>query len=95
MSEHHSHPTYAQYIMIFAALAILTALTVAISYTSLGHGVKLFLAFGIASVKVFLVGLIFMHLRFETRTIIIFALSPLVLAIIFMLAISPDIGIAG
>ena len=93
MAEHEHHgPSTKNYIMIFVALAILTTMTVLISYTSLGAGTKAFLAFSIASIKALLVALIFMNLRFEPRTIIIFAVSPIVLAIWFIMAIRPDIG---
>ncbi len=96
MIEHSDHGhSYKDYVMVFAALAGLTAVTVALSYTGLGEGVKTFLAFTIATVKVILVALLFMHLRYEPRTIIIFAVAPIALAILFILAIAPDVGISG
>ena len=94
MSE-HGHPTYKNYVSIFVAMIILTTATVAISKTGLSEGTRMFLAFAIASVKTLLVATIFMHLKFETRTIIILATVPVLLAIMFILAISPDIGVAG
>jgi cytochrome c oxidase subunit 4 len=81
--------------MVFVALGVLTAITVGISYAGFGAKLSEFLAFTIASLKALIVAMLFMHLRWEPRTIIIFAIAPVVLAIIFMLAISPDIGIAG
>lgn len=93
MTEHSKHaPSYLNYVMVFVGLAVLTALTVMISYTSLGHGTREVFAIAIAVLKALLVALFFMHLRFETRTIVVFAVSPVILAIIFILAISPDIG---
>ena len=94
MSE-HGHPTYKNYISIFVALIILTTATVAISKTGLSEGVRMFLAFAIASVKTLLVATIFMHLKYEKKMLLIFATVPLVLAILFILAISPDIGVVG
>ena len=94
MEEHGHHgPSYRNYLMIFMALAILTGLTVLISKTGLGQGTKTFLAFTIASVKTLLVATIFMHLKFEKSTLVVFAIVPIVLALLFILAISPDIGI--
>ncbi len=94
MQEHEHHgPSYRNYIMIYVALAVLTAATVALSGTSLGPGVRTFLAFAIATVKTLLVALIFMHLKFEKSTLVVFAIVPVVLAIFFILATSPDIGI--
>jgi caa(3)-type oxidase subunit IV len=94
MSE-HAHPSYKNYVGIFISLAILTAATVAISKTGMSHGVREIFAFGIAALKTVLVATIFMHLKFETKTIIIFATVPVGLAILFILAISPDVGLAG
>lgn len=91
MSE-HGHPTYKLYVTVFIILAVLTAVTVLLSKTGMGDGTKIFLAFTIASVKTVLVATIFMHLKYETKTIVIFATVPVVLAIMFILAIAPDIG---
>jgi caa(3)-type oxidase subunit IV len=63
-----------------------------ISYSGLAMNVRTTLAFIIAAIKAVLVGLIFMHLRFERRTIVIFAVSPILLAFVFILAIAPDIA---
>ena len=93
MTEHEHHgPTTKNYIMVFVALAVLTTITVLISYSPLGAGTKEFFAFAIATIKTLLVASIFMHLRFEPRTIVIFAISPVLLALWFILAIKPDIG---
>ncbi len=94
MSE-RGHPTYKNYVSIFVALIVLTTATVAISKTGLSEGVRMFLAFAIASVKTLLVATIFMHLKYEKKTILIFATVPILLAIFFILAISPDVGVVG
>jgi caa(3)-type oxidase subunit IV len=94
MNEHAAHhgPSYRHYVAIFVSLAILTAATVLISYSGLAMNVRTTLAFIIAAIKAVLVGLIFMHLRFERRTIVIFAVSPILLAFVFILAIAPDVA---
>ena len=94
MSEHTHGPSYKDYIMIFIGLMVLTTATILISYTGFGEGLKTFLAFAIATVKALLVALIFMHLRYEKGTIVIFAVAPILLAVLFILAISPDVGVA-
>ena len=53
----------------------------------------MFLAFTIATIKALLVAVIFMHLKYENRILTIFAVVPVILAILFIVAISPDIGI--
>lgn len=96
MNEHEHHgPTTTTYLMVFGVLAVLTTLTVVISYSGMADKTKEILSFVIAGAKALLVALIFMHLRFESRIIAVFAIVPVLLAILFILAISPDIGIAG
>ena len=51
-------------IAVFAALILLTLLTVAATKIDLGAG-NLVVALGIASIKAALVGLYFMHLRYD------------------------------
>jgi cytochrome c oxidase subunit IV len=49
---------------VFAALMVLTAITVGISYVDLGE-VNLIVALGVATLKATLVALYFMHLRYD------------------------------
>ena len=88
----HHGPSYRNYVVVFVGLAVLTAITVAMSYSGLSHEVRTFLAFLIALTKACLVALIFMHLKFEKRLLAIFAVAPVILAIFFIIAIAPDIG---
>jgi len=93
MDEHEKHgPSYRQYAIVFAGLAVLTAITVAVSYSSLAESTRVAIAFTIAGVKTLMVAMIFMHLRFESRPIVVFAIMPVLVAMIFILAIAPDIG---
>ena len=63
------------YILVWAALMVLTAVTVAVSYVHLGM-MNVVVALAIASVKASLVALFFMHLRYESRLVLGFALTP-------------------
>ena len=58
------------YVMVFAALAVLTVVTVAISYLELSTGAAIGVAMVVATVKASLVALYFMHLISEERVII-------------------------
>jgi cytochrome c oxidase subunit 4 len=58
------------YIGVFAALAVLTVVTVAASYLDLSSGEAFFLAIIIASVKGTLVAGYFMHLFSEKTTVL-------------------------
>lgn len=53
------------YLVVFAALLVLTALTVAVSLLSLPHAVAIALGVAIATAKAALVALFFMHLKYE------------------------------
>ncbi len=50
---------------VFAALMVLTAITVAVSYYDFGS-LNLIVALGVAAIKAALVALWFMHLRYES-----------------------------
>ena len=65
MSDSKAHVASPRYTWVFAALVILTALEVGASY--LPSGVRLPLLLVFALVKVLLVVLYFMHLRFDNR----------------------------
>ena len=73
MEEHG--PGNVGYIAVWAALVVLTAATVAVSYVHLGM-MNIVVALLIASVKASLVALFFMHLRRESRLVWGFALTP-------------------
>jgi cytochrome c oxidase subunit 4 len=64
------------YIAVFAALLLLTVITVLVSYVDLGLG-NVAVAMAIASVKASLVALFFMHLKSEDRLVWGFALVPI------------------
>lgn len=63
------------YVVVWAALIVLTAGTVAVSYVHLGM-MNVVVALLIASVKASLVALYFMHLRHEKGLVWGFALTP-------------------
>jgi len=74
MKEHGSGT--GTYILVCAALLVLTVITVAVSYVHLGT-MNVVVALLIASVKASLVALFFMHLRYESGLVWGFALTPL------------------
>ena len=72
MSEHSMEDIKSHvkvYILVFAALAVLTIVTVAASYLNLSTGEAIFLALSIASIKGSLVASYFMHLITEKALI--------------------------
>lgn len=57
------------YLVVFVSLAVLTLVTVGVSYLELSTGMAIALALAIASVKGFLVAGYFMHLLSEKKLI--------------------------
>ncbi len=79
---HVPHPlSYRLLVGIWAALMVLTALTVAVAQVDLGF-LNIVAALGVASVKASLVVFVFMHLKYENRTLkAMVALAFVILAI--------------
>jgi cytochrome c oxidase subunit 4 len=72
--EQHGHEDIAKhvrvYVMVFVALACLTAVTVGVSYIHMGsHWMNIVVALVIASIKASLVAAYFMHLVSEKKVI--------------------------
>jgi cytochrome c oxidase subunit 4 len=87
MAAEHKHPNY---MAIFWYLAILTALELAVIFLPFGKFANGVLLCGLALGKATLVAMYFMHLRFETRTLGMIAVTPLVIATLLVFVILPD-----
>ncbi len=72
------------YMMVFASLAVLTVVTVAVSYIELPTAYAIAVALVVASVKGSLVGLYFMHLISERNTIYWLLLLTVVFFVVLM-----------
>jgi cytochrome c oxidase subunit 4 len=83
MSEQHPSSAYGHYVLIWAGLVALTALTVALAGVSLGRWV-IITALTIAGIKSALVLFKFMHLQSEERVFRLFVLVALVTFTIFI-----------
>ncbi|MCJ7676565.1 MAG: cytochrome C oxidase subunit IV family protein, partial [Anaerolineales bacterium] len=72
-----------QYLLVFAALAVITAIEIAMTQTSIAASLAnaLFLAFSLA--KATLVAAFFMHLRDDSRIYTAIFLLPVVLVLAF------------
>jgi len=81
------------YIGVFVALAVLTVVTVGVSYLDLPTGYAITLAMIVASIKAFLVAGYFMHLMSEEKVIIwLLALSAAFLVFLFVLPLVTELG---
>lgn len=76
------------YYLVFAALAALTGLTVAVSYLRLPMSKAVAMALLVATVKAGLVAAVFMHLRAEKK--IIWMVLAFAAAFFFVLLLSPS-----
>jgi len=88
MATAHKEPNY---IGVFWWLLALTILEIAVIYMPVARMIIVILLIGLALSKASLVGLYFMHLKFERFTLGLVALTPLVLCLFLILMISPDI----
>jgi cytochrome c oxidase subunit IV len=83
----HKHPNY---MAIFYYLAILTAVELAIIFMPIP---KVLIAIGLCVLAVWkatLVAMYFMHLKLETRTLGLIAVTPLAIATLLVFVLLPD-----
>ncbi len=89
MTTAHAEPNY---IGVFWWLLGLTIIEIAVIYMPLARLVIVILLVGLALSKAALVGLYFMHLKFERSTLGLIALTPLILCVFLILMLLPDIS---
>jgi len=85
--EQVQHPKHPNYLAVFLGLALLTALDLGIAFLPWPKRTIVLLLIGLAVWKALLVGLYFMHLKFESNRIRILAVAPLPLAVILVVAV--------
>jgi len=85
-TEAHKHPNY---MAIFWFLAILTVIEIALIYMPLAKFTIGVLLCALALGKAALVAMYFMHLRFETRTVGMIAIVPLLIATLLIFVLLP------
>jgi cytochrome c oxidase subunit 4 len=88
MSATHQEPNYMH---VFYALAILTAVEIGVVFLPIAKLVIAAMLIILALVKAALVAMYFMHLKFEKRTLGIIALTPLILCTLLIIALLPDL----
>jgi cytochrome c oxidase subunit IV len=86
-TSEHKHPNY---MTIFWYLAVLTAVELAVIFLPLGKLTIGVLLCALAVTKAALVAMYFMHLRFETRTLGLVAITPLAIATLLIFVLLPD-----
>lgn len=83
----HKHPNY---MTIFWYLTVLTVIELGVIFMPLGKFTIGVLLCALALGKASLVAMYFMHLRFETRTLGLIAVTPLAIATLLIFLLLPD-----
>jgi len=86
-AKSHEHPNY---MAIFWILAILTVVEIAVVFLPFGKLVNGTMLCALAVTKAAMVAMYFMHLKFETRTLGLIAVTPLAIATLLVFVILPD-----
>ena len=87
MAGEHKHPNY---MAIFWTLAILTVVELGVVFLPFGKMINGTLLCSLAVAKAAIVAAYFMHLKFETRTLGMVAVIPLVIATLLVFLLLPD-----
>jgi len=80
----HAHPNY---ILIWVFLAVLTAVELTVAFLPWPKTILILILLGMAFWKAALVGLYYMHLRFEPNRLRILAIAPLPLFAVLVCAV--------
>lgn len=86
----NNHPTTRLYLLVFAALIVLLAVTVAVAFVSLGR-LNVVVALLIASLKALLVILFFMHVRYSSRLTWLFVAGGFLWLVILLVFTASDV----
>ena len=84
MEAGHKHPNY---IGVWAGLAFLTLVELGVAFLTWSKLLVILILVALALWKALMVALYFMHLRFEGNRMRIFAIAPLPLAVIVVIAV--------
>jgi cytochrome c oxidase subunit IV len=85
-AEHADHKA-PNYVAVWAGLAVLTMVELAVVYLGLPRHVMIVSLVVLAIWKALMVALYFMHLRFEPKRLLYVVLAPLPLAVILVFAV--------
>jgi caa(3)-type oxidase subunit IV len=93
MDQHGvQHNSTKAILIVFMGLAVLTGLTVLLSYAGLPHTLAVAVAFLISATKCTLIASYFMHLRFETKKILYMVLVALFFVIVLVGSLLQDLA---
>lgn len=88
--EHSASAAAPRYLLVWGALAVLTAVEVGIAFIGLPRKMTILVLIALAIWKALLVALYFMHLKYEPKGIRIIALAPILPAILLVVIIMTE-----
>jgi cytochrome c oxidase subunit 4 len=95
---HGGHPTFRLYVVIALALAVFTIVSFIANQLVLQGNITAFAAFvvilGVAIVKATLVGMYYMHLKYEWGKLYFMIIPAFILAAMFVFVLLPDIVVS-
>lgn len=102
MADPHGHdshgPNFAIYMVIFGALSVFTALSFVFNGMAraewISHMTSAYLIMIVAVVKAVLVGMIFMHLKWDWAKLYFMIVPAFILGAMMMMVLMPDIVMA-
>ena len=85
-----THTSHSNYIAVFIALGVLTGLELFVAFLPWSQMTKILILIGLAVWKAAMVGLYYMHLRFEPTRLRWMAVAPLPLAVILVFVVTRE-----
>jgi cytochrome c oxidase subunit 4 len=93
--EEHHGPDVKAYLVVFGALSIFTALSFVFNTMArndtITHATSFVLILGVAVIKATLVGMYFMHAKYDWGRIYFMVIPAFILATMMMIVLMPDI----
>jgi len=93
--EAHHGPDFKAYVVVFGALSIFTVLSFLFNSMAradtISHTTSFLLILGVAIIKATLVGLYFMHLKFDWSRLYFLIIPAVILATLLVVVLLPDI----
>jgi caa(3)-type oxidase subunit IV len=90
--ETHAGPTFSNYLVIFGALSVFTAISFVVNaFTRERPHIGAAIILGVAVVKALLVAMYFMHLKFDWSRLYFLIFPVVILTIMMMVILLPDI----
>ena len=91
MDKVELRPNSRTYLMVFAALAVLTGIELGVAALMTGQTIRIIILLGLAASKAALVALYYMHLKYDNGILSIIGGFPLLLVMIMLLILLADV----